>query len=574
MINKIKKSLPLLLLVITIPTFIFLIRPGFFTMQDDLQVFRLHQMDKCFQDFQLPCRWVPDMGYGYGYPQFEYYSPSVFYIGEVVHLIGFQFIDTIKILFILGFIISSFAMYVFLKSWLGEWPAFVGSILYTYVPFKAAEVYVRGSLSEFWALSIVPIIFWSSFNFIKFKKIKYGVYLSLSLSFLLLTHNLMSMIFIPLVIIWAILWICFQKKELVHLEKTKMMIFKTIMFLTLGFGLAGFFILPVIFESQFVHIDTILSGYFDYRQHFVTVKELFLSNHFGYGSSVLGSIDDLSLSIGIVHEIAGILAVILAVVFFKKSKRISLIIFGLAVIELLVAFLMHQKSSFIWERINVLSWLQFPWRFLGLSYFLLSVLSAAAVYLVSFKRIKYGVILGLIFIIGVTSLHASFFKPKDWVNITDEQKFSGESFERQLTVSIFDYLPIYAELPPNKKAPDKPEILSGQAEVKEYYKGSNFQKGKISAQTNTLIRLPIFDFPGMEVTANGKVIEHTHDNCQGQDYCFGLISFTLSPGEYNLKVQLKDTPVRIMGNVVSLISLAVLGIIWVYRKKGGDVQKA
>lgn len=562
MIKRIK-FLPLLLLLVTLPTFISLIRPGFYSMQDDLQAFRLHQMDKCFQDFQIPCRWVPDMGYGYGYPQFEFYSPSVFYIGEVIHLLGFQFIDVIKILFILGFIISSFAMFIFLRSWLGDWPAFVGSVLYTYAPFKAAEVYVRGSLNEFWALSIVPLVFWSLFNLIKTGRIKYGVVYSLSIGLLLLTHNLMSMIFIPVVIIWAILWI--------YLERAWKKISKIIIFSVLGIGLAAFFILPIAFERQYVHIDSILSGYFDYRQHFVTVKELFLSNYFGYGSSVLGPEDDLTLSLGIVHELAAVIAVFLAIVFFKKSKKITLTIFIFAALELLITFLMHQRSSFIWEKINILSWLQFPWRFLGLSYFILSVLSAAAIYLIGLKKFKFGVILGLIFIIGVISLHINFFKPKDWIDITDKEKFSGASWEKQLTVSIFDYLPIYSTLPPNKKAPDKPEILEGEAEVLSYYEGSNFQQGKVNIKTAALIRLPIFDFPGMEVTTNDKVIEHNHDNCKWQDYCFGLISFSLEPGEYDVKVKLKDTPVRIIGNIVSLLSLIIVGIILLYGRKGRSV---
>lgn len=562
MIKRIK-FLPILLLLVTLPTAISLVRPGFFSMQDDLQAFRLHQMDKCFQDFQIPCRWVPDMGYGYGYPQFEFYSPSVFYIGEFIHLLGFQFIDAIKILFILGFLISGFAMYLFLRSWLGEWPAFVGSILYTYAPFKAVEVYVRGSLNEFWALSIVPLIFWSSFNLIKYKKIKYGVLFSLSLGFLLLTHNLMSIIFLPILFLWLAIWL--------YWEGFKLMVFKVTLFAILGFGLAAFFILPIALERQYVHIDSILSGYFDYRQHFVTVRELFLSNHFGYGSSVLGPVDDLSLSLGIVHEVAAVLAVVLGIIYFKKRIKISIAIFILAVLELLIVFLMHQKSSFIWEKINTLSWLQFPWRFLGLSYFILSVLSATAVYLISLKRFKFAIILGLIFIVGVISLHINFFKPKDWINITDKEKFSGASWEKQLTVSIFDYLPIYSTLPPNKKANDKPEILEGEAEVLSYYKGSNFQQGKIKSKTNALIRLPLFDFPGMEVTTNGKVTAHNHDNCKLQDYCFGLISFSLEPGEHNIKVQLKDTPVRNIGNAVSLLSLTTIGIILLYKRKGRGV---
>src|SRR3989338_7668545 len=105
----------ILVIVLTIPTFSQLVRPGFFPMQDDLQAMRVHQMFKCFQDLQIPCRWVPDMGYQYGYPQFNYYPPSVYYLGAILHTFGFQIIDSVKILFILGYIFSTLAMFLFLK---------------------------------------------------------------------------------------------------------------------------------------------------------------------------------------------------------------------------------------------------------------------------------------------------------------------------------------------------------------------------------------------------------------------------------------------------------------------------
>ena len=139
-----KKELlfPLLLIVLTIPLFFAIIRPGFFPMQDDLQAFRIEQMVKCLKDFQFPCRWIPDMGYQYGYPQFNFYPPSVFYIGGLFNLLGIQVIDTVKILFILGFVLSRLTMYFFLKAFLDKWSACIGAILYSYVPYKATEVYV------------------------------------------------------------------------------------------------------------------------------------------------------------------------------------------------------------------------------------------------------------------------------------------------------------------------------------------------------------------------------------------------------------------------------------------------
>ena len=84
-----------LIVIFTIPTVWNLLKPGFFPMQDDLQAFRVQQMDKCLDDFQIPCRWVPDAGYRYGYPQFNYYPPFPYYVGVILHRVGFQYIDSI-----------------------------------------------------------------------------------------------------------------------------------------------------------------------------------------------------------------------------------------------------------------------------------------------------------------------------------------------------------------------------------------------------------------------------------------------------------------------------------------------
>ena len=157
----------LILIILVIPSFVSLVRPGFFSMHDDLQAFRIHQMHECFKDLQIPCRWVPDMGYQYGYPQYNYYPPSVYYLGEVFHLIGFQFIDSAKIIFALGFLISALTMYLFLRDYLSKWSAIIGALVYTYIPYKAVNVYVRGALNEFWTLAFSPILFWSSWKIIK-----------------------------------------------------------------------------------------------------------------------------------------------------------------------------------------------------------------------------------------------------------------------------------------------------------------------------------------------------------------------------------------------------------------------
>lgn len=554
----------ILLFIFTIPTFLSLVRPGFFPMQDDLQAFRIFEMDKCFKELQFPCRWVPDPGYQYGYPQFLYYPPNVYYFGEIFHLIGFQFIDSVKILFVLGFVLSAFFMFLFLKNFLGVWPGFVGSLLYTYIPYKAVEVYVRGAMSEFWSLVFFPLLFWSSYMLVKKGKLNYLCFFALSVGLLLTTHNLMSLIFFPVLGIWIL--------SLLILEKKWKEIVKIFIAGILGLGLAAFFTLPVLFERQFAHTESLLGGYFDYRQHFIDLYQIFISNNWGYGSSYLGPGDDLSLTTGHIQWILALFAIIIGVLNFKKSKSLSILTFVLSATELFVLFMMHQKSSFIWSPLTFLSYLQFPWRFMAVSIFLLSILGAISIYQISKLGIKkskeLALGIGILSILVVFFMYSSFFQPQKWLNMSDREKFSGLLWEKQLTISIFDYLPIYAKLPPVQKAPALPEVLNGEVKFLKYDKKASSQKGEIEAKGRTRLRLPLFDFPGMKVYLNGREIKHIHNDCRGQEFCLGLITFDVPTGHHIIEARLTNTIVRSIGDYLTLISLVfVIFLFYVYYSK-------
>jgi hypothetical protein len=547
-----------LIVIFTIPSFWNLLRQGYFPMQDDLQAFRVQQMDKCLSDLQIPCRWVPDAGYGYGYPQFNYYPPSVYYAGAILHRFGIQYIDTVKILFVLGYIGSALAMFIFVNALLGQWPAFVASVLYTYVPYKAVEVYVRGAMSEFWSLTFFPLILWSIYMLVNKKKKKYFAWFALFLGLLLTTHNLMSLIFAPVAIVWSIYWIIAKNKsEYLNYKKWKPVVLSGL----LGVGLAAFFTLPVIIEKKFAHVDSVLSGYFDYRQHFVSLYKLFLSREWGYGSSGFPN-EKLNLSLGIVQWISGIGAGILALLNFKKDKQRSILVIGIILLTVFSIFMIHMKSSFIWAQLPFLWYLQFPWRFLAVSIFLLSLLVGYFVFLSG----KFKYLVGVVLIAAAFILNVGYFVPKDWFYITDKDKFSGINWQKQMTISIFDYLPIYAELPPINEAPKTPEVLDGNALFINYEKGSDFQIGEVKVIDESIIRLPLFDFPGMEVRVDGQKIDYVNNDCRGEEFCYGLITFKIQSGQHKIEARLKDTPIRMVGNIVSLSSLVILLILAFKRK--------
>ena len=216
--------------------------------------------------------------------------------------------------------------------------------------------------------------------------------------------------------------------------------------------------------------------------------------------------------------------------------------------------MIHMKSSFIWARLPLLWYMQFPWRFLAVSIFLLCLLTGLLVYLAG----KYKYILGIVMVLASFALTINYYVPKAWLNISDADKFSGDSWEKQLTISIFDYLPVYAKLPPYAKAPDLPEVLNGNVKFLEYKKGSDFQTGVVEVSNESRIRIPLFDFPGMEVTVDGKVTSHINNDCTGERYCLGLITFDLPVGRHAVEARLKDTPVRKIGNIITLISFGVI----------------
>ena len=109
-------------------------------MHDDLQMMRQLQMEKCFTDGQFPCRWVPDMGYGYGYPLFNFYPPLPYYVGQVFRWMGFPFTTTVNLTFALQFFLSGAAMFVLASSLWGPWGGLLSSVFYIWAPYHAVDI--------------------------------------------------------------------------------------------------------------------------------------------------------------------------------------------------------------------------------------------------------------------------------------------------------------------------------------------------------------------------------------------------------------------------------------------------
>ncbi len=528
---------------------------GYFFHHDDLQVMRVFEMRKCFNDLQLPCRWVPDMGYGNGYPLFNYYSALPYYIGGVSTYF-FSFVDSAKILFFIPLVLGGISMFLLAQKLYGKEAGFLAGILYAFAPYRALDSFVRGAIAESFALAIIPLVFYFVLKTAE-KPTKWNiVFGSLSLAAFLTSHNIMTMFFMPFLLIWILMTLYFQKwKNLKPL----------ILSFLLGIGLSAFFLLPVFLEKNLVQTETLLQGGSNFRTHFVTVSQIFIDRTWGYGGSQFGPVDTISFQIGWPLWWFVLIAIPLVFITFKKNIEKNLIGVLFLTMFLISIFMMHNKSAFIWEMIDSLQYAQFPWRFLSLSIFACSLLGA---YYVSFLKTKWQMVAVTLISALTIFLNWNFFTPREfypWIN--DQQKLADPLWEIQQKAGVMDYLPRTA-FEPLGRAVNYAEVLDGNAQTSSYDVLSNSFSFNVDAIDKSTIQVPVFDFPNWEVFANGVLIPHNNNKDLGR------IVLELEPGQYMITGKFADTPVRVIGNTLSLISLILLVLMLVNESFANKFARA
>lgn len=520
--------------------------PGYFSHHDDLQIMRIFEMRKCFSDLQIPCRWVPDMGYGNGFPLFNFYGPLPYYLGALVSYLG-GYIFSAKAVFFLAVFFGGVTMYLLVKEFTDKNSALAASALFIFAPYRALDAYVRGALSELFAITLVPLVLFLFYKLIKKPKALYFAFTTLTLAAFLATHNIMTILFTPVIVIWLGYWLWSQR-----FKNTKTLILAFI----LGMGIASFFVLPAFFEKSLVQTEALTRFELDFRAHFVTLKQLFLDRVWGYGASVLGPEDGISFQIGWPQWWLALLSVV--VVFITKDKKLKILTLGLFAIFVFSAFMTHNKSAFIWERIGILKYFQFPWRFISLSIFSASVLGAIVVYSLKEKwRVP-----AVVFIVAFSFLfNWEYFKPREFYYLlTDNEKLTGVLWEEQQKGAILDYLPKTA-LEPQEKAPPGPYVVAGTASLQNFINKSNGFSFSADVKGTAQVEVPVFYFPEWKVKVDGKEVPVSY-----QDQ-IGRIAVNLEEGEHAIQGRLNNTPIRTVANAISLISLVSLFLVLYGKNK-------
>lgn len=536
-----------------------LLRPGYYSMHDDLQVMRLYEMDRCFKDGQIPCRWAPDLVNNYGQPLFNFYSAFPYYLGELFHIIGFSFVDTVKLLFLLSLFLSGVFVYLLSVQFISPPAAVIAGLAYMVAPYHAVDIFVRGALAESWGLTLIPAVLLSLVLVFRRPSAYTITFLSLSFAALLTTHHITTLITTPIFILTTILLFLGSS------EKKKALAYLLLGGL-LGVGLAAFFLLPVLFERTLINQSFLTSDYFDFRAHFASLSQLFTKLSWGYGPSRFNSVDypeTLSFFIGILPLLTLLVSPLLLWQAWRdKNLRLTLIF--LTSLSLFYLFMSHAKSIAIWEAFPALAFVQFPWRFLGPASLLISLLIGfMAQLLIEIGGKKENAVIAFLVAFLIAANFSYFRFEKYYPTMTDQEKLSGAEYDIQIRGAMLDYLPKNVAIPENK-AMSQPEIISGNADINYFDKRSNFFASEFDVLSEEAeIRFPVMYFPSWTVYLDRK----PNPAPIMTDNPYGQISVKLSKGHRVVQAFFENTPIRSAANLITLISAFILTIILVRNER-------
>jgi len=535
-----------LIFILTIPVVLPYLKSGYFPTHDgEWAVVRLADMYRSFKDLQLPVRYSGYLNSGYGYPLFNFAYPFPYYFALIPLFLGFGFVGSIKFLFLASIPFSVlFMFFLSRKLWKSDLAGLISAVFYLYLPYRFVDLFVRGSIGESLSFVLFPLLFYLVLKMSESKnKLSLLILSAVSFAVLVLTHNIMTVLFTPLFLFFA-LFLIWQKKG----NERKMLIKSIILVIVIGILLSTFFWFPALFEKNLIKLSQIPIA--DRNLYFVSLQKLILPS-WGYApptdgngfSYQIGQPQFIVLLFAVIHFVSGFVA--------KLKKTSSDFLALLFLVETGIAtFFLFKASAFLWKVLPLFSEINYPWTLLSQIGFLISLL--AGFIATSNKNLKYAV---LALAVIAVFLHLKYAKPESYVDRGDDFYVTNDA----TTTSSDELLPLWVKQKPLERYLQKVESEDG-VQISSLVYNSKMTAFHIEAESLAKVKINTIYYPGWKVYANNKEMPINFDNN------FGVIEFQLPKGAYDIKAIFSETLVRLLSNVISLAVFIIIFIIMASRK--------
>jgi len=489
-------------------------------------------------------RWTAWTNYGFGEPRFIFYPPLSWILGATLSLVlPISWVPEVFIL--LAQTLAGMSAFFLLRRLTGNTPAYLGAVFYAANPYALLVSYVRSDFAEQLACAIFPLLLLST---LRLAGLLYGETPKRSA--------------IPLFALpFAAVWLCNAPAGVIASysvvlffvwaaisQRSWRVALRAGGGLVLGFGLAGFYLLPAAYEQRWVNIGQAVSGGLLHDQNFLFTRIADVEHTwFNWISS------SCAVALILLTALAALSSRRLGnnpkLAQYSKSVWGSLLVLGSA-----ATLMMFRVTAPLWSLLPKMRFVQFPWRWM-------SVLAVVCVcFLAAAMERRRGWL--WFAIVVILSLPLGYFLTQNTWWDPDEMPTqqaaiqSGNGYE-----GVDEYDPLgddHLDLP--KHAP-LAEIFSAESDGSagspiaakfhiEIWETNN-HKLFVDSSAQARVALRLLNYPAWQVTVNGKTVTPEKPDDLDQ------MLVPIAGGKSEIEVRFVRTPDQTAGIALSILSMLV-----------------
>ena len=481
------------------------------------------------QHLEIP-RWNAEQAFGLGEPTYLFYPPLSIYLGGLLTLL-FGHYWAAPLVCGIAMVAAALSMRLCASLWLEPVPAWIVSLLYCANPYFLLCCWIRGSYAEIFSAALFPLLIY----FTSVESSRYRVVGCAFIYSLIWLSNLPSAVIISYAIAFYITIKYLADRKGSHAVQS-------IAGLCLGFGIAGFQILPSAIEMHLVQTGVAVHG-FKLSNYFV------LSGHKGlFRSLIFGLFACLFL--------AGVAP------FSRRRRSWPIIALGLLSCLLVLRF-----STPLWKFLPLLANVQFPYRWLFVLAFVSFLVVGGLLPNRYRPRLGTGLVIGAFCIALAQCAFVAY-----WTASSQRLQADRDTPESAYTqILVGEYLPQTADIEmvrslENDRTPARADVSAATVTVRRWE--PELRELSISSDQPARITLRLLNYPGWIATVNGQPRQIETEAGTGR------AQLSVGPGTSLAQFRFTRTPDRNVALLVTFISLLLCAVLayWIRLKERRKVM--
>jgi len=497
-------------------------------------------------------RWAALAHWGYGEARFLFYPPASWTLGAALGAaLPWKMVPGAYCWIVLT--LAGAAMYRLAREWLPAPDALFAAVFYALNPYHLLIVYWRSAYAELLAAALLPLLLLCLLRLFSRESepgFRPTLWLGLTLAAAWLTNAPAAvMIYYStagLALVLAVRETLRERSWSPQIWRPLVRtLVRTALAMLLGAGLASFYLLPAIYEQRWVDLSQVLSPGVRPQDNFIftTIPD---PDHNRFNLLVstiaLAEIGVLAFAIWGSSRWRAKRAVAAA----DRSPWMLLSAWGA-----LSTVLMLSASNLFWQHLPKLRFVQLPFRWLLCMNAALAMLLTIAAKRWPSRLLASAVLLAVVIVAGYR------IQPPWWDTADDIREMSDALADGTGYEGADEYVPAGADSYELNKSLARVSDDAGapvQSEMLAWRQTEKHFTVHAAAPENLTVRL--FNYPAWEAVVNGTPTETRTTDLTG------LIVIPIAAGDSDVHIQFRRTIDRFIGNVVSLISLALLVVAW------------